>query len=128
MKVIEKGHIYQLQHLDGDGASLLVFVNREAGDEHEGTQTQDVLRVLIDRTQHCDACLRWPGNDAIIYHLRMALALHEARALERKTAKGIIEPENVPVGPDGHFAIPATAACWDARCTLRGCPVHHPEP
>jgi hypothetical protein len=36
MRVIEKGHIYQLQHLDGTGSGILVFVNREAGDEHEG--------------------------------------------------------------------------------------------
>lgn len=103
MKIIEPGHVYQLQHQDGTGAGLLVFVNREAGTEHEGTQTQEVLRALIDRTQHCDSCLRWDGNDKIIEHLRMALVLHEARALERKTAKGEIAPEAVAVGPDGHF-------------------------
>lgn len=105
MKVIEPGHVYQLQHLDGSGAGILVFVNREDGTEHEGTQTQEVLRVLIDRTQHCDSCLRWSGNDEIIMHLRQALVLHEARALERKTVKGRIEPEKVPTGPDGHFVL-----------------------
>src|SRR5207302_3482753 len=46
----------------------LMFVNREKGHEHPGTQTQEVIRALIDRTQHCDACLRWAGNDEIIYH------------------------------------------------------------
>jgi hypothetical protein len=105
MKVIEPGHVYQLEHRDGSGAGLLVFVNREAGTEHEGTQTQEVLRALIDRTHHCDNCLRWDGNDKIIYHLRMALALHEARAIERKTEKGVIQPEHVPTGNDGHFAL-----------------------
>jgi hypothetical protein len=65
----------------------LTFVNREAN-PHEGVQTQEVLRALIDRTLHCDRCLRWDGNDKIIHHLRMALALHEARAIERKTEKG----------------------------------------
>ena len=103
MKIIEPGHIYQLQHLDGSGAGMRVFVNREAGTEHEGTQTQEILRALIDRTQHCDNCLRWDGNDKIIHHLRMALSLHEARALERKTEKGELQPENVKVGSDGHF-------------------------
>jgi len=105
MKVIEPGHIYQLQHLDGSGAGILVFVNRESGTEHEGVQTQEILRALIDRTQHCDACLRWDGNDKIIHHLRMALALHESRAIERKTEKGELKPEVVPIGDDGHFTI-----------------------
>src|SRR5258708_5788933 len=105
MKIIEPGHVYQLQHFDGTGSSLLVFVNREPGTEHEGTQTQEVLRALIDRTQHCDQCLRWAGNDTIIEHLRMALVLHEARALERKTQKGQLQPENVSTASDGHFKL-----------------------
>lgn len=137
MKVIERGHIYQLHHLDGTGAGLLVFVNRETGTRHEGTQTQEVLRAcvdkaqhdgahvgeimtaLINRTQHCDSCLRWDGNDKIVAHLagamqayaeatkqmRMALALHESRAIERKTEKGEIEPEKVRVADDGHFVL-----------------------
>lgn len=115
MKIVEPGHVYELGTLDGpardprrpdvDVQPVLVFVNREVGTEHGGTQTQEVLRALIDRTQHCDRCLRWPGNDQIIYHLRMALALHEARALERKTGKGLLQPEKIQVGPDGHFQI-----------------------
>lgn len=109
MKVIEPGHIYQLEHQDGTGAGMLVFVNREHETEHEGTQTQEVLRALIDRTQHCDSCLRWPGNDQIIEHLRMALVLHEARALERKTAKGELKPEKIATSDDGHFALSAVA-------------------
>lgn len=113
MKVIEPGHVYQLEHLDGSGAGILVFVNREDGTEHEGTQTQEVLRALIDRTQHCDNCLRWAGNDEIVMHLRQALVLHEARALERKTVKGCIEPEKVPTGPDGHFALTSLSRMYE---------------
>lgn len=105
MKVIEPGHIYEFDVLGGDEPVRLTFVNREAGDEHSGTQTQEVLRSLIDRTMHCDNCLRWEGNDLIIYHLRMALALHEARALLRKTEKGLLNPEWVPTAADGHFQI-----------------------
>ncbi len=41
-------------------------------------------------------------------HLRMALALHEARALLRHVEKGEIKPELVAVGSDGHFIIGAT--------------------
>lgn len=105
MQVLEPGHVYLLDHLDGPNQQQLVFVNREEGTEHEGTQTQEVLRALIDRTQHCDRCLRWEGNDAIIHHLRMALALHEARALLRKAEKGYYLPEKVAVDEDGHFLL-----------------------
>lgn len=103
MKIIEKGHIYQLAHLDGSGTTNLTFVNREEGTEHEGVQTQEVLRALIDRTQHCHDCLPWTGNEMIIQHLRLALVLHEARALYRKAEKRLYKPENVAVGDDGHF-------------------------
>jgi len=106
MKIVEIGHIYELDHIDGVGHERLMFVNREKGSEHPGTQTQEVLRALIDRTQHCDRCLRWEGNDRIIYHLRMALVLHEERALERKVEKGKLRPELVETsGEDGHFLL-----------------------
>lgn len=119
MVIKEPGHIYSLNWLDGEPERLsdgqhhakyyyrneLIFVNREKGTEHAGTQTQEVIRALIDRTQHCDNCLRWEGNDQIIYHLRMALALHEARAIIRKTEKGYIKPEIILTGKDGHFMI-----------------------
>ena len=108
MVIVEPGHVYRLKSIDGadNEAETLRFVNREPGSEHPGTQTQEVLRSLIDRTMHCDNCLRWAGNDKIIYHLRMALALHEARAIERKTEKGIIQPELIYVSAqDGHFTI-----------------------
>ena len=119
MKVIEPGHIYELNQLDGDGSPLrLVFVNRE-DTPHPGTQTQEFLRTvvdmlecLIDRTNHCDGCLRWEGNDRVIKALsesqrqaRLAILFHEQRALERKTSKGIIDPATFPIGPDGHFDI-----------------------
>jgi hypothetical protein len=117
VEIIEPGHIYKLHVLDrpvvkeghNDGVNdTLVFVNREPGKEHPGYQTQEVLRALIDRTMHCDNCLRWAGNDKIIHHLRMALVLHEARALERKTEKGIIQPETVYTSvKDGHFTLQA---------------------
>jgi len=107
MKILEAGHIYELEGLDthfGDPPIILPFVNRE-NTPHGGTQTQEVIRSLIDRTRHCDKCLRWDGNDLIIHHLRMALVLHEARALLRKVEKGLLEPEHVMTGTDGHFLL-----------------------
>lgn len=105
MRVKEQGHIYELNNLDGPPwTQKIVFVNRE-DNPHWGTQTQEVIRALIDRTQHCDSCLRWKGNDEIIYHLRMALVLHESRALQRKVEKHELLPERVELDGDGHFII-----------------------
>lgn len=115
MNIVEAGHIYELNQVDGSDVETLRFVNREPGTEHPGTQTQEVLRALIDRTMHCDNCLRWAGNDLIIHHLRMALVLHEARALERKTEKGIIFPENIEIShKDGHFSLEPEPLSLDA--------------
>lgn len=117
MKIIEAGHVYELAQQDAHADTppvVLTFVNREPRTEHPGTQTQEVLRALIDRTMHCDNCLRWPGNDLIIHHLRMALVLHESRALLRKTEKGYIRPEDIMINSaDGHFVIEHTECSSD---------------
>lgn len=109
MKIIEPGHVYQLNELDlgeqRQSSQTLTFVNREPGTEHPGTQTQEVLRALIDRTYHCDNCMPHELNSFIIHHLRMALVYHEMRALERKAEKGYYQPELVGVDHDGHFAL-----------------------
>lgn len=118
MKIIEQGHIYELNSLDGEHREVetLRFVNREPGTGHPGTQTQEVLRALIDRTMHCDNCLRWAGNDKIIYHLRMALALHESRAIERKAEKGYYRAEQVSTSDsDGHFQLIEENICMPKR-------------
>ena len=118
MKILEAGHVYELHQLDlneGSPSCLLTFVNREPGHEHPGTQTQEVLRALIDRTMHCDNCLRWHNNDLIIYHLRMALVLHEERALERKVEKDHLAAENVKtLDEDGHFVLLASQPSADS--------------
>lgn len=115
MKIIEPGHVYELDTMDGDGKPVILpFVNREAGCEHEGTQTQEVMRALIDRTKHCDNCRRWGYNDKIIYHMRMIIALHEARALERGAEKGLYDAEFIAVDrSDGHFQLIEENFCAD---------------
>lgn len=112
MQVIEKGHVYKTANrrvdeneMFGDHFNQLVFINKEPGRQHGGTTTQEVIRVLIDRTRHCNNCMPHPNNERVIYHLRMALVLHEARALERKVEKWEYMPEYVRTGEDGHFGL-----------------------
>lgn len=109
MKVIELGHVFELDHLDGNGKSTLRFVNRNPGCEREGTTNQEVLRALISRVKFLDSQIHWPLNEEIIHHLRMSIALHEARALIRKQEKDQIRIENRPVGSDGHLMIRGAA-------------------
>lgn len=104
------GHSYQLAERTPDGEGVLTlanpplnFVNREPGMEAQGTTTQEVIRALIDRTRYCNNCLPHPVNERVVYHLRMALALHEARALEQRVNHGQPIEYAVP-GPDGHIA------------------------
>lgn len=113
MQIKEAGHVYELAirndvTLESDiieAPNLLVFVNKERGKGHPGTTTQEVIRALIDRTRYCNNCLPHPNNERIVHHLRMALVLHEGRALERKTEKGEIGPEGIMVGQDGHYQL-----------------------
>lgn len=114
MQVLERGHVYVPETRTPDGKSIralgpnvqkITFVNKQPGQEHDGTTTQEILRVLIDRTRHCANCMPHPVNEQVVYHLRRALVLHEMRALERKFEKGEYIPEYVPVGGDGHFSM-----------------------
>lgn len=112
MKVLEVGHMYQpaIRNVDGKemggevAAQKIIFINKQPGQEHAGTTTQEVLRVLLDRTRHCANCMPHRNNEQIVYHLRMALALHEARALERKVEKGL-EIEYQETDEDGHLLL-----------------------
>lgn len=108
VRVIDPGHHYSLHSLDAKESysdQELIFVKRFRGkDNHSGTTNQEVLRVLINRVKFLHEEKPWPLNDQILYHLRMALVLHEARALIRKVEKGELRPEDILVNEeDGHF-------------------------
>ena len=107
MKIIDKGHKYKLNTLDGEVEVQITFVKRFRGTEnYAGTTNQEVIRCLIDRVEVLNAEAPWDGNAKIIQHLRSALILHEARGLERKVEKGQIKPEKIIVSVhDGHFKL-----------------------
>lgn len=105
MIVKKRGHVYHLDHRGGDNTTEVRFVNEEPGHQEEGVTTQEVMRMLIDRTHYCHNCLPHRVNEQIIWHMRQIIALHEARAIEQKAWKGEIKPEFIPLGPDGHFKL-----------------------
>lgn len=106
MRVIYPGHRYELDHLDGSGKTILQFISRAPLHAPvEGPTNQEVIRALIDRVKVLDAEVPWSGNEIILHHLRMALTLHECRALLRHVEKGHILPERLALGVDGHFAV-----------------------
>ncbi|MBT8366536.1 MAG: hypothetical protein KJP23_17725 [Deltaproteobacteria bacterium] len=106
MIVHDEGHCYYLNHLDGEGTTLIQFVNRGHGRDCEGVTNQEVLRVLIDRVKFLNSEVLWEGNEKILFHLRSALVLHEERHLERSVEKGKLLPENVLIDQaNGHFKL-----------------------
>jgi hypothetical protein len=119
METVYPGHRYHLKHLDGDGGSILQFVQRKPFHEpKEGVTNQEVLRALIDRVKVLDSETPWAGNQQIIQHLRMAIVLHEARALIRHVEKHNLPIESFPTGEDGHliFTTFDTNTVGDRRC------------
>jgi hypothetical protein len=92
VKVIVPGHVYALSHLGSEGHETLTFCRRNSAavtheSEHPGTNTQEVLRVLIDRSQFLNEVLPCVETESAVQYLRMALECYEARALRRRRQK-----------------------------------------
>lgn len=87
MKVMDPGHLFVLNHLDGEGTSLLRFVKR-VGDKfpgneppgYGGTTVQEVIRALISRIKYVDNQEPSLYNEDVIDDLRRALNTLECRA------------------------------------------------
>jgi hypothetical protein len=87
--VLDPGHKYRLDNLDGDGEVELTFVKR-MGDNYpgntsayEGTTTQEVLRALIERTKYVNAQIPCQANEDAIRAMRIIIEDFEARAAVR---------------------------------------------
>lgn len=137
MNILEPGHIYFIPHQQGKPGGQVVTFFRTVGapeELHPGSNSQEFLRVLIDRLKHKDAQVNCIENGDLLYSLRMALVNYEGRAWRRKQDElnksslehhsfreydkdlpfddlGLFEGprdgiENVPTGDDGHLIIP----------------------
>jgi len=141
MKVLEPGHVYTVDTIDSLGSlepQTICFLRRSSSliqhpYEAEGTNTQELLRVAIDRTKYLDRIQTCSENEDVLFCLKHALFLYEARAYRRKVNKvnkgkgthpegseafkdvpfnvlncGMETSqwiEDLPVGPDGHILI-----------------------
>jgi hypothetical protein len=108
MKVIVPGHKYMPANIKTKRPSIQSIQFHYDGEINggitvHGTSCQEVLRILIDRVKFLDGQKRWDGNDEIIYHLRMALAGFESRAVQRKIENGCLQIESLPTNEDGHI-------------------------
>lgn len=90
MKVLEPGHGYELDVIDGDGKAELWFVKRTGenypGNEeppHSGVVCQEVLRALIDRCKYLNNQLPCVETQSVIHLLRTAMFMFEQRAAKR---------------------------------------------
>lgn len=86
MQVIDPGHEYLLDSLDGVCVNHLVFVKR-VGEKypgntgsHPGTTMQEVLRTLVERAEYVGRQVPCEETSAVIYHLKMSIYLLEMRA------------------------------------------------
>ena len=114
MKVLDPGHSYELEHLDGHSTTHLTFVKR-CGDmypgntgRYQGTNMQEVLRALIDRCRYVNQQDDNVFTKRVIDMLRSALFHLEYRAAvrhERDTAfLANADLENGPTCPKcGHI-------------------------
>lgn len=93
MKVLDKGHKYQLLTLDGNLDQTLTFVkrcdlnnpNRFPGntDSYAGTTVQSVVRCLLERMRYLQRQVWAVENVFVIFWLKMVLWLMEFRAARR---------------------------------------------
>ncbi len=91
MEVLDRGHLYAMETIDGGRTAILQFVKRCDPPEkypgnsgsYPGVIIQEVLRVLIDRVKYLDNQVPAPENEDILIHLRESFWSLERRAHRR---------------------------------------------
>lgn len=89
MKVLDPGHAYSLDSLDGDFEQVLQFVKREGPKypgnvgHYPGTTMQEVLRALIERATYVNNQIPCPETTLAVGLMQSALFLFESRAARR---------------------------------------------
>lgn len=111
MRVIQAGHVYAAENVDGAGEQQIRFVRRRdrrgellpEREREEGILTQELLRVAIDRTLYLYGEAPCDEDTEIVEALRRALTLYESRAARRSIEK-LARPEDAATcGTCGHI-------------------------
>jgi len=94
MKIITPGHRYELSNFENpiDNQTLQFIEKRPSPHTsdapmetvHEGTTSEEVLRVLIDRMNHLQDKFPCRENAVVITHLETALLWLDKRTADRK--------------------------------------------
>lgn len=116
MKVIDPGHTYALNVLDGPSPLILTFVKR-IGDKYPGnknaypgTQSQEVIRALIDRAKYVNEQEPHEANKQVISCLQQCLFELENRAAQRHGR--ILRAKS-----EGIELIPSCLKCGHIECS-----------
>lgn len=128
MKVIDPGHEYALDWLDGkpplvrpggvEDGNRLLFVKRSGEGypgntgRRPGTNMQEVLRALIDRVKYLDGQVHDQRNDRVIDKLREAIWLLEDRAAQRHGRSLTARIQSIET-------LPTCKACGHVECDGR---------
>lgn len=129
MNVIDPGHVYDLDSLDGEQANRLVFVKREGPKypgnigSHPGTTTQEVLRALIERAHYVNGQAFCEETERVEMLLRECVVLLEKRAARLHGRKLTASLDAVVWGVGkcslcGHVGCPGD--CRTAEAALAG--------
>lgn len=95
MRILEKGHKYQLDNVAGPEGQVITFVRKEAEANgilvtaENGTTNEEVLAMLIDRFEHLNSLLPCRENENIISYLQRALEKLNQRKADREKRKVI---------------------------------------
>lgn len=109
MRVLEKGHTYELRNKRFGSQKLTFFKDlpdNKFEEHHDGVLCQEVLRALIDRVNVLHVQVPCKENVDIVNNLRNALLLFETRAarrtLEKSYKKTGMHIEELPTHENGH--------------------------
>lgn len=108
MRVIERGHIYELDNKTKGVQRLEFFKDLPEDDPgHDGVLCQEVLRALIDRVIDLNIQKPCHENVEIVNGLREMLLLFEQRAFRGTVSKSYskcgLHVEQLPVRHNGHL-------------------------
>lgn len=117
MKVLDPGHLFQLDSLDGDFYQELRFVKRE-GDKfpgnvghYSGTTMQEVIRALISRMRYLENQIPHEKNLEVLDYLEWALVRLEERAAERHGREFTLADKQRVISGEGKCLICGHIGC-----------------